>query len=233
MTYNTDAILFDLNGTLYDVERTRRQAEIDVVNYLHTLRPTIPIPEIETTIESIVVRMTRDSERVFKTAEDYERARFLELLSQLDIQDTNALQELLGRYQGPYFTQPITIPDAGLVLNELHRRYQLGIITNGFSTIQRHAINRLGFNDYFDPRIYTSEEAQLYKPDTAFFRYALDHMDINPERCAMVGNEPKSDIEPASELNMFTVLLDRRGNKIIKIEPNATIRELKELLTIF
>lgn len=223
-------LLFDLNNTLYDVAGTRRQAESVAFEYLHTISGA-EIKYVRELNERIVSEMVGTSEQVFKTPGDYLRARFSELLSRLNVRDQAMLDVIIDTYQNS--RRHIPMKDAYSVLRTLSkRRYTLGLVTNGFSDIQRDVISQLGFDEYFGNNVFISQEAGLFKPDEKLFEYAIDRIGISPEQCAMVGDDLELDIEPAKKLGMFTVLLDVEWTKI-GIKPDSRIRELKELLELF
>jgi putative hydrolase of the HAD superfamily len=49
------------------------------------------------------------------------------------------------------------------------------------------------------------------KPDPAIFRIALDRAGVRPEEAIYVGDHPFFDVDPAREVGLQPVLVDRRG----------------------
>jgi 5'-nucleotidase len=80
------------------------------------------------------------------------------------------------------------------LLEALHGKVKLGIITNGFTELQQVRLERTGLKNYFD-FIVISEEVGHAKPHPAIFDHALSIMG-NPQRhqVLMVGDNPDSDI---------------------------------------
>ena len=99
-------------------------------------------------------------------------------------------------YEKPY-------PFTEKVLEELSKRYKLGIIANqSVGSAQRLA--DWGIGKYFDFVIASAEEG-VEKPNPEIFRIALERANCLPENAIMVGDRIDNDILPAKELGMRTV----------------------------
>ena len=68
----------------------------------------------------------------------------------------------------------------------------------------------VGVTRFFDVRVISGREG-VEKPDPKIFLLALDRAGVGPEHSAYVGDNVHFDIEPAAEVGMLPVLLDRRG----------------------
>ncbi len=80
------------------------------------------------------------------------------------------------------------------LLDLLKGRIRLGIITNGFTELQRTRLQRTGLRDHFDVLVI-SEEVGYAKPHAGIFEHAHALMGA-PERARvlMVGDKPETDI---------------------------------------
>jgi putative hydrolase of the HAD superfamily len=85
----------------------------------------------------------------------------------------------------------------------------LGVVSNFEEWLER-LLESLGVTRFFDVRVISGVEG-IEKPDPGIFRLALDRTAIAPEHAVYVGDSPSFDVEPAREVGMFAVLLDRRG----------------------
>jgi 2-haloalkanoic acid dehalogenase type II len=74
-------------------------------------------------------------------------------------------------------------PEARRVLEELHRKHRLGIVTNCSERLGRAAAERVGVA--FDV-VVTSERAGFYKPDPAPYKLALAELDLDPSEVLFV-----------------------------------------------
>ena len=62
---------------------------------------------------------------------------------------------------------------------------------------------------FFDVRVISGVEG-VEKPDPRIFRMALERAGVEPKESVYVGDNVGFDVEPAAEVGMFAVLLDRR-----------------------
>ncbi len=84
----------------------------------------------------------------------------------------------------------------------------MGIITNGFTSLQQTRLERTGLRDHFDLLII-SEEVGVAKPDARIFDYALAQAG-NPsrDRVLMVGDTAESDIRGGVNAGLATLLVE-------------------------
>jgi putative hydrolase of the HAD superfamily len=115
------------------------------------------------------------------------------------------------------------------VLDYLHRKYHLHLITNGFIETQAIKIDGCGLRKYFR-NIIISEEHGLVKPELPLFRLAESLADAVPSECVMIGDSLESDIEGALQAGWDAVFFaetndDRNRGKHIR-----HLTELKSFL---
>ncbi|MDF2178381.1 pyrimidine 5'-nucleotidase [Aliiglaciecola sp. CAU 1673] len=122
------------------------------------------------------------------------------------------------------------LPGARELLDALHGKVQLGIITNGFTALQQERLNRTGVQDRF-AHLVISEQLGVAKPDARIFEHALSRMD-NPEKSAvlMVGDNLHTDILGGLRYGIDTCWLNRHGQQRIEgIDPHHEVSCLTEL----
>lgn len=125
--------------------------------------------------------------------------------------------------------KPHLLPYTIEILDYLFPHYKLHIITNGFNESQAKKIKSSGLTAYFD-LIVTSETTGHKKPDPRIFQYALNYLEVEPQDCLMIGDNPISDIQGAFRSNIDQVFFDPHGRRIDH-QPTYTIRHLRELET--
>jgi putative hydrolase of the HAD superfamily len=86
---------------------------------------------------------------------------------------------------------------------------RLGVISNFEEWLER-LLESLDATRFFEVRIISGVEG-MEKPDPRIFHLALDRMGVSAEESVYVGDNPMFDIEPAVEVGMLAILLDRRG----------------------
>lgn len=119
------------------------------------------------------------------------------------------------------------------LLDALRHRVKLGIITNGFTQLQRVRLEATGLYEHFDVLVI-SEEVGIAKPDGRIFDHALSLMGLPMrERVLMVGDTLESDILGGLNAGMTTCWVNSMG-KIAPnhIQPHHEISSLVELKTL-
>ncbi|GKU24418.1 HAD family hydrolase [Clostridium folliculivorans] len=89
------------------------------------------------------------------------------------------------------------------VLEELHRKYKLGIIANQILGTEQRLAN-FGIRHFFDVIVASAEE-NIWKPDSRLFSIALERAKCSPINAYMVGDRLDNDIIPAIALGMKTI----------------------------
>jgi len=98
-------------------------------------------------------------------------------------------------------------PDSRAALQALHSRYRLAILSNVDDDLFAVTAGRLGVTFH---HVFTAQQVGAYKPDRRNFRYALDRLDVPPDRILHVAQSLFHDIAPAHELGLATVWINRR-----------------------
>ena len=124
------------------------------------------------------------------------------------------------------------IPGAIQLLEYLRKmRYNLYIITNGFTKIQLLKMETSGLMGYFD-KIFTSENTRSNKPQRAIFEHAVTSVNARKLQSIMIGDDLEADIIGARNFGIDQVYFNPERishNEIITYE----ISELKQLIKIF
>jgi len=84
------------------------------------------------------------------------------------------------------------------------KRYQINIITNGFSEVQRKKIETSGLKPFFD-KIFISEEIKSPKPDRAIFEHAIKSSNARKNSSLMVGDDWEVDVLGALKFGIDAV----------------------------
>jgi putative hydrolase of the HAD superfamily/5'-nucleotidase len=126
------------------------------------------------------------------------------------------------------------IEGAASLLNTLKGTVNLGIITNGFTQLQRARLDRVGFTDYFDVLVI-SDEVGVAKPNKEIFDHTLALMG-HPQRdqVLMVGDNPASDIIGGLNSGLHTCWLNHHNHVAPDgIDPHYQVSSLSELEHLF
>lgn len=122
------------------------------------------------------------------------------------------------------------------VLKQLSACYKLGILANQpSSTLER--LKKDGIYPYFDLCLL-SETENLFKPDLAFFDYAIQKAECQPDRIVMIGDRLDNDIMPAKKAGMKTVRMKQGLHSVQQpisdaYRPDWEIQSVQQLVALF
>ncbi|MFW6136017.1 MAG: HAD family hydrolase [Chloroflexota bacterium] len=97
-------------------------------------------------------------------------------------------------------------------LERLDGRYRLLLLTKGDREVQRRKLARSGLGRYFDEVHVVAEK------DADVFRDLVARYDLRPDRTWMVGNSPRSDINPAVEAGIGAVYVPHPNTWALEVE---------------
>ena len=119
------------------------------------------------------------------------------------------------------------------VVQALHARYRLAIITNGLRDVQRPRLTRSAIRDYI-AEIFISEEVGAVKPERAIFEAAFHRMGYpNKDEVLLIGDSLTSDIAGGSNYGIDTCWFNPEGKaRRDGLGITFEIRRLTELLEI-
>jgi len=119
-----------------------------------------------------------------------------------------------------------TLGKALEVLTALSQRYDVCIATNGLADIQKGRLKE--FAKY--AKIYVSEEVGHIKPLSAFFKKILADTGYASEKCLMIGDSLRSDIDGAKSVGMDGCWFNpERRENTTKVFPDYEIARIEEL----
>jgi putative hydrolase of the HAD superfamily len=96
-------------------------------------------------------------------------------------------------------------PGVRLLLERLHRRFSLFLITDGNAAMQRNKVERLGIGPLLRAMVFSAEQKMgLPKPHSAPFLRALELLQCEPAECLFAGDNPECDIAGAAGVGMRT-----------------------------
>jgi putative hydrolase of the HAD superfamily len=236
------AIAFDVNGTLIEI---RTEDEMDAafraVGHLLTYQG-IDLRRHE--VRDLYFRILREQQRsskekypefdapgVWRTLVETSATDFTRSLSP---EKLDQLPELLAEcYRGVTRRQLKLYPYARSVLEKLHGRIPMAIVTDAQSSWARGELHKVGIAKYFDP-IVISGDYGYRKPDPRLFQTAIDAMGIAAANTLYVGNDMHRDIFGAQEVGMQTVMFesDQGTKSYLGRKADHTIKDLRHLLTI-
>jgi putative hydrolase of the HAD superfamily len=100
------------------------------------------------------------------------------------------------------------LPEVRRTLDDLRRRWRVGVLTNGPTVVQAAKVAALGLDPLVDAVTY-ADQFGGGKPSPEAFLEILARLDADPGRTVFAGDDPHRDIAGARRVGMKTVYLDR------------------------
>lgn len=119
------------------------------------------------------------------------------------------------------------------LLESIHRKAKIGIITNGFADIQPIRLEKTKFNHFIDI-VVVSEIVGAAKPSRKIFDHAINKMGYpSNNKVLMVGDNLESDIIGGINAGFDTCWLNRHNLPLPNhIQPTYHVNSLYELMNI-
>ena len=199
------AVIFDIDGTLYDWEASIDRALRDV------------LPEVPTAYRNGLTNRMRqalaDYALVVRDGLVVDRKYWLLMVdpvppwrAALPDADSELAQRVAQRYQS--LLDAVPFADASPALEALRVEYALGVLSN--SPRSEETLTRLKFRHYFDAVVAASEPWR--KPHPEAFRRACRALGIAPSEAVYVGDSLSNDVEGALGAGLIPVWVDRYGD---------------------
>lgn len=224
---NFRTILMDVDGTLFDFEASERNALSETFKkYGYVLTEEI---------RNIYERINKDLWKQFEQGKIDRNtviySRFGKLFKEIGIDDDGIAFE--DDYQRILGMQHHLLEDALEVVQYLHAKYDLYIVTNGVTATQMQRLKDSTLDRYVKD-IFVSEATGFQKPMKEYFDYCFARIrDIDKSRTMIIGDSLTSDIKGGNNAGITTCWYNPKGIKndtdaVVDIE----IRELRELYQI-
>jgi putative hydrolase of the HAD superfamily len=210
-------LLFDLYGTLIDIETDEGMEEIyrSISHFLNYHGIYLHRWELKDRYYEIMKQ--QKEERDEKYPEIDVEAIWNTLLRQEGMDASPACQELATTlaqlYRGTSRRRLQLYPGVKEALDSLRFDYPLALVSDAQPCFAIPEIKAVGLEGYFDP-IVISAYYGFRKPDPRLTRMALDSMKLLPSEVIYVGNDMYRDIYGAARLGIKTIFFDsNQGQK--------------------
>jgi putative hydrolase of the HAD superfamily len=236
---NTEAILFDINGTL-------RVRELHEPTQQAAIKRILELLQMDAVSEAFWEELVRRQKAYGAWAQqnlvqlseqeiwtkwilpDFPRAQIEPVADELML----LWSERKGR--------TVPRPGAKETIIELKKRgYRLGVISNSMSTLDiPRSLDRYGWAEYFEV-VVLSSFIKFRKPSPKPFLEAVRVLNVPPGNCAYIGNRISKDLQGCNRagfgLGILLESLDdtHKEEPSLSTRPDIVINSLSELLDIF
>ena len=182
------AVLFDLDHTLFDTEKTERRA-------LGAVARAMQVPLGSHAIEAyrtINMHVWGEYRAGRITSKELRVLRFHLWLERMD-RDPAPAKTLAPLYLDAFSSRGDLIAGAAAAVRAIARLgLRLGVVTNGIDRVQRRRLKASELAESFSV-VVTSERAGFTKPDPRIMEIALKRLRVRPDEALYVGDDPQVD----------------------------------------
>ena len=216
-------IFFDLDDTLLDFHRSEREAITQTLSSFG-IDPTDAVRERYSEINKYVWKQL---ELGLMTREQILVKRFELLFEELGVDADGMAVKRAYEWNlgGSYFY----LDGAEELLENLQKKYDLYIMSNGTAVVQDRRIAASGIDKYFK-EIFISEKVGYNKPSIEFFERCFAKIpDFDKSSAIIIGDALTSDIKGGINAGILTCHYNPRTEGYEDIIPDYTIKTLEEL----
>lgn len=172
----------------------------------------------------------KEFEQIFMTKDYADYSEALEAIFKglnVNPDEYNRRSKLVGLWnKNKLFSKPFD--DVKDTLKELKKDYKLVLVANCDSG-SKQIVDKFGLRELFD-EVSLSCETGLLKSNPKLFESILEGFDVQPEDVIIIGDSIESDIDPAKEIGIKGILIDRRDRRKEYVPRILSLKELKDKL---
>lgn len=110
--------------------------------------------------------------------------------------------------------------DARVILSALLGHVPLGLITDGYKTVQRRKVAALGIDSCFTSLVFSDDEGpDSWKPSPRPYLRVMAEISELADTFVYLGDNPRKDFITARKLGWRTVMVDRKSYNLTTIDP--------------
>jgi putative hydrolase of the HAD superfamily len=215
------ALLFDVNGTLIDIETDEWMEECyrAVAHYLTYQGMDLRRGDVRDLYFKVMKEQFAASKETYPEFDVV--AVWREVLRRCTVNFGCSIKpDKLGEMplfiaemqRGISRKRLVAFPQVLDVLTRLKQRYKLAIVSDAQSAYGVPELRAVGLAHLFDP-IIISGDYGFRKPDARLYQAALNDLGVTPEQAIFVGNDHFRDVHGARNAGMKTILFCPDGNK--------------------
>lgn len=233
------ALLFDVNGTLIDIETDEGLEEIyrAIAHFLTYQGIYLHRWEVRDLYFQIMQRQRAASSEAFVEWDALEvwrellRSNASDYTHSLPAEKRDALPLFLAELHRGIARKRLRLyPQVQETLDQLRSHYRFAVVSDAQSAYAVPELRAVGISHYFEP-IIVSGDYGYRKPDPRLFQKALDALQVRPEQALFLGNDIYHDILGAQQVGMKAILIsyNQSNPPSQTISPDYTIYRFADL----
>ena len=217
------AITFDFGGTLCSGKLDSRAFREHLLEYLrgsgYPVTSTTLSKAIDRALETLMRARRKNAELKFEDV-------YSSVLRRVGVRPTEGtLDYVYGLYTRCFASEPFEGVEE--TLENLYKRYRLGIISNATSNLPREVLERRKLSRFFTV-IVVSRDLGVRKPDPRIFLYTLNKLEVEASEALHIGDSMIEDIVGAKRVGMKTAWIKNEDAEVIE-EPDFVLNSVTEL----
>lgn len=223
-------IFFDLDRTIWDFDSNSSLTFKEIFDYRKLYNIFPDFDSFINTYKLINEELWDKYRKGEITKNELRTSRFLYTLNKFNVNDISLAENIGNDYINESPKKTIVFPHTYEVLEYLHKKYTLAIITNGFREVQTVKLKNCNLEKYFT-KLICSEDTGYQKPNPKIFQYSLSSLNAKKTESLMIGDDINVDIIGAKNFKIDTVYCNFINDTKSNV-PNFQISSLDELLKI-
>jgi putative hydrolase of the HAD superfamily len=187
-------VYFDLDDTLLDHRSAERNALRDVHAHFAEAFHGLAISTFQETYHEINGDVWHRYGAGEITKEEARAERFRRVLAALSVRLSVSPDEANSYYMQRYSRYWSYVPGAREAFLKIARKFPVGILTNGFSEVQKKKMDQFLDLKEAATTVVISEDVGYLKPDRRLFDHAASLAGVPAERILYVGDSLRSDV---------------------------------------
>lgn len=221
-------IFFDLDHTLWDFDKNSELAFDEIFRKNH--------PGIDTgEFIAVYAPINQACWKLYQVDRmTHQELRYKRLKDSFDSMGYAISEEAIDQVSEDYIA---LLPENNLLfdgaielLDYLHAKYRLHVITNGFADVQYKKIRNSGIDGYFTS-ITNSEMAGVKKPHPQIYQHAMTQANTVKSNAVMIGDCLDADIKGALDFGIQAVFFNPEKKEVpYNVQSVSHLLELKNIL---
>ncbi|MDE5711718.1 YjjG family noncanonical pyrimidine nucleotidase [Bacteroides sp.] len=224
-------LFFDLDDTLWAFSQNARDTFEEMYHKYDYDRFFRSFEHFYTLYQRRNAELWEEYGRGEVTKEELNRRRFLYPLEAVGAGDAALAKTFSDDFFSVIPTKSKLMPHAGEVLEWLHGRYNLYILSNGFQELQCRKMRSAGIDRFFR-KIVLSDDIGILKPRPEIFNFALSTTQSELHDSLMIGDSWENDVAGARGVGMHQVFYNVTDKTDLPFRPTYHIHNLKDLMQI-
>ena len=200
-------LFFDLDNTLFDFDACAKLSLKECYNKNNLSQWFADFEEFNVLYAENNIRLWQAYKNNEVKKDEVKFGRFRQTLEAKEEKNEPLIEALAEDFLLFCTHQNILVDGALPIVEELHKKYKMYVISNGFIEVQHKKMELTGLAPYFK-RVVLSEQVKAQKPSRAIFEYAVKSANARKFESIMIGDNIDADIQGAKNFGIDQIYFD-------------------------